>query len=67
MKTLKPDIAKNWGITTLGRWGKGKLRRPLQKGVVPRKLNVYFHWRKPIGNIYKWKNQEIAAEYTYCL
>lgn len=41
MKTLKTDIAKNWGITTSGKVGERGLR-DLRKGVVPRKLNVYF-------------------------
>ena len=50
-----------------GKVGERGVEEASRKGVVPRKLNVYFYRRKPIGNIYKRKNQEIAAEYTYCL
>lgn len=46
MKTLKTDIVQNWDVTTLERWKEEKLRGPLEKGAVSRKLNLYFCCRK---------------------
>lgn len=49
---LKIDIVKNGNIILLGRWGEKEVEGVIGKGVVLRKLNFYFYWRKLFRKIY---------------
>ena len=53
LKTLKTGIAKNWDMTALGRFRGRKVEGATGKGAVSKKLSLYFHCKKSVGNIYE--------------